>query len=195
MEPMQPLDPMELLDRVLCRGTLAHTLVVDHGRRVADLALVLAARIPDREPDLVLVEQGALLHDIGVGATHVPALGCHGSLPYVVHGLVGRRLLERYGLPQHAMICERHVGAGLSAEEIRDQDLPLPPRDMLPLTVEQRLVCYADKFHSKGATAPRTVDQALASLARHGPAQVRRMQAMVDEFGVPWERSGLPESS
>ncbi len=185
MDARERLDPLELLDRVLWRGTEVHALVVDHGRRVADLALALAERLPGGTLDLRLVEEGALLHDIGVGATRAPSLGCRGSLPYVVHGVVGRRVLERFGRPACALICERHVGAGLSAGEIREQGLPLPARDMLPRTVEQRLVCYADKFHSKGAARLRGVDQALAALARHGPAQERRMRAMIEEFGPP----------
>ncbi|MBF0558400.1 MAG: phosphohydrolase, partial [Nitrospirae bacterium] len=57
--------------------------------------------------------------------------------------------LEKEGLPEHAMVCERHVGVGLTLEDIRSANLPLPLRDMLPVTLEEKIICFADKFYSK----------------------------------------------
>nr|MDA3903665.1 phosphohydrolase [Desulfuromusa sp.] len=43
----------------------------------------------------------------------------------------------------------RHIGVGLTVEEIQQQHLPLPARDMRPKTLEEQLICYADLFFSK----------------------------------------------
>ena len=36
------------------------------------------------------------------------------------------KMLDSEGLPQHALVCERHIGVGLTMEDIRLQKLPLP---------------------------------------------------------------------
>ena len=60
-----------------------------------------------------------------------------------------RRTATKRGYPQHARVCERHTGAGLTKREIIEQELPLPQQDFLPETTEEKLICYADKFFSK----------------------------------------------
>ncbi len=62
-------------------------------------------------------------------------------------------MLEAEGLPRHALVCERHTGAGLTVDDIISQRLPLPLRDMTPQTLEERLICYADKFYPRAATS------------------------------------------
>jgi hypothetical protein len=49
------------------------------------------------------------------------------------------------------------------------QQLPLPARDMFPLSVEERLICYADKFFSKtdNGRHEKTIDEITAGLARY----------------------------
>ncbi len=53
------------------------------------------------------------------------------------------------GYPRHALVCERHTGAGLSLEGIIAQDLPVPHREMVPVSLEEQVICFADKFYSK----------------------------------------------
>jgi uncharacterized protein len=76
------------------------------------------------------------------------------------------------------LVCERHVGVGLSAEEIRCNRLPLPVRDMLPVSIEERLVCYADKFFSKNENErppeEKPIDRIVDSLRPHGADKVAR---------------------
>ena len=108
-----------------------------------------------------------MLHDIGMILTDTPSLGCFGQGSYLTHGVKGRELLENEGLPRHALVCERHIGVGLTAEEISSQGLGLPLRDMLPETLEEQIICYADLFFSKspekrGKTkSPETVRKGL----------------------------------
>ncbi len=97
--------------------------------------------------DLDLVAAGCLLHDIG-------AFGFMKNFhlkqdDYIKHGIIGGKILRKEGLNKIALIAERHIGAGISKEEIIKNNFPLPKKDFLPITPEQKLVCYADKFHSK----------------------------------------------
>ncbi len=90
-----------------------------------------------------------MLHDIGIFMTNSPKIGCEGEHHYLAHGYLGRELLEKEGLPRHALVCERHTGAGLTVDDIRNQNLPLPHRDMRPQSLEEQIVCFADMFYSK----------------------------------------------
>jgi len=120
-----------------------------------------------------------MLHDIGIFMTNTPELGCAGDHPYICHGYLGRSLLEKRGLPGHARVCERHVGAGISVADIALQRLPLPLRDMLPVSIEEQIICYADKFFSKlpeRAGREYLVEQILKGLEKFGPDKTERFQ-------------------
>jgi uncharacterized protein len=116
---------------------------------VVKKALATADAVKHLSPDRAFIEEAALLHDIGIFMTHAPKIGCYGEKEYICHGYLGRELLEREGLPDHGLVCERHIGMGLSICDIERLNLPLPRRDMLPVTLEEKIICYADKFFSK----------------------------------------------
>ena len=83
------------------------------------------------------------------------------------------------GYPRHARVCERHTGAGLSKTEIEAQDLPLPRVDLLPETLEEKVICYADKFFSKTRLdREKTIEQAERSVAKHGDEGLKRFKEM-----------------
>ena len=84
-------------------------------------------------------------------------------------------LLRREGLPRHALVCERHTGTGFTKEMIEQEELPLPHRDMVPLTLEEKLITYADTFYTKSdLTHERTPEEVRQKLARFGETPVRR---------------------
>lgn len=170
------MNPVTLLETYYPPGTTAHSILLPHSIRVAEMAAAIARRLSAHAlVDATFVEEAALLHDIGILHTDAPQIGCHGRLPYLCHGFRGREILERHGLPRHALVCERHIGVGLSAEEIRARNLPLPSRDMSPLTVEEKIVTYADLFFSKNPDSvnrERQVEEIRRSLARFGDDKV-----------------------
>ncbi len=178
------MDPLSILGVYYRPGSRTHALLLDHGRRVADRALRVAEGVAHLGPDADFIESAAILHDIGVFLTDAPAIGCRGELPYICHGYLGREILEREGYPRHALVCERHVGAGISLAEIRRRNLPLPRREMIPLSLEERIICYADKFHSKiGDGAAKGTAGIEHRLAGHGAEQVERFREMAAQFG------------
>jgi uncharacterized protein len=125
------------------------TRLIRHSRAVADKALSIARSLDRLELDLVFIEEAAMLHDIGIYRTKAPKIGCYGSAPYIRHGVLGREILDKAGMPQHALVCERHVGAGITAAEIKAGRLPLPIRDMVPLSSEEKIICLADTLFSR----------------------------------------------
>jgi uncharacterized protein len=163
-------------------------LLLHHGRLVGEKALEILDGAPWIDADRDFVFEAAMLHDIGIGRTRCPELGCTGALPYVHHGVQGRYILDGMGLARHGLVCERHVGVGIRADEAALQRLDLPHRDMLPLSVEERLICYADKFFSKtdNGRHEKTIDEIVATLARYGSAMTDRFERLHRLFtGAP----------
>ena len=169
------MDPLDIIHDHYRRNSLQADILIRHSEQVRDKALAIAQRVADLKPDLDFIADAAMLHDIGICRTNSPRIQCRGGRPYICHGIIGRQILEQYGLSDHAMVCERHVGAGISGAEIRQQRLPLPVRDMLPTTIEEIIICYADGFFSKTAVGKRhTLSEVIADHARHGTSQVDR---------------------
>lgn len=103
--------------------------------------------------------------------------------PYIAHGYLGAEILRAEGFPQHALVCERHTGAGLSLEDIIAQQLPVPHREMLPITLEEQLICFADKFFSKThLDEEKTVEKARKSIAKYGEEGLSRFDRWCSLF-------------
>lgn len=179
------IDPLRIIADYYPPESAAYDMLVRHGEQVAAKALAVAAHLASEGIDETFLHEAALLHDIGIFMTDTPSLGCHGDHPYICHGTLGRELLEGRGLYRHALVCERHVGVGLSAGDIQRQNLPLPLRDMCPLAIEEEIICYADKFYSKSRRqnqAARTTTEIVAMLRRYGEPPVQKFQAWVRRF-------------
>ena len=99
-------------------------ILLTHSRSVVDKALEIAGRHPELNLDRDFLYEGAMLHDIGVFLTDADSIFCFGDKPYICHGYLGADLMRAEGYPRHALVCERHTGAGLSLEQILAQDLP-----------------------------------------------------------------------
>ena len=186
------LDCLSIIQRYYTPGNDDYRVLVLHSRQVADLAVVIAQRLIDNHVpvDIEFVEESAMLHDIGMCRTDAPGIHCHGTEPYILHGILGRQMLDSMGLYRHGRVCERHTGAGITAEEIVAQHLPITPaRDLLPETMEEKIVCYADKFFSKSHPdePAKTLDRARQSLAKFGSDTLQRFDELVTLFGDPAE--------
>lgn len=175
----------DLFDKYYAQAPLAHDILTRHSRSVARLALDIneqrALGLPPR-----LVEDAAMLHDIGIFMTDAPGIGCHGSEPYIRHGILGADLLRSEGVAEEiARVAERHTGAGILPDDIRQMGLPLPAdRILFPETMLEKLVCYADKFYSKsGDMKQKSLDRVRASMARHSQPTLQRFEALHILFG------------
>ena len=158
-------------------------ILLTHSRSVADKALWIADKHPELNLDKAFLEEAAMLHDIGIFLTDAPGIFCFGDKPYICHGYLGADLLREEGFPRHALVCERHTGAGISAESIIKQDLPIPHREMLPVSMEEQVICFADKFFSKTRLEKeKSVEGALKSISKYGEDGIKRFNTWCERF-------------
>ncbi|MGB9915128.1 MAG: HDIG domain-containing metalloprotein [Candidatus Bathyarchaeales archaeon] len=118
--------------------------VIAHCEAVSKLALKTASALKNKgfNIDMALVEVGALLHDLGRSLTHS-----------VHHAVIGADLAKKARLPNAVIsIIKRHVGGGITADEA--EALGWPKDVYVPVTLEEKIVAYADKLIEKAEVAP-----------------------------------------
>ena len=171
------MDYQQIIDKYYSEDNQLRYIFMTHSTLVTKRAVRICALHPELSLDRQFVIEAAMLHDIGIFKCEAPGIYCFGSEPYLIHGRIGAELLRAEGFPKHARVCERHTGAGITKEEIIKLNLPLPHEDFLPETMEEKVICYADKFYSK--THPeveKTIEQAERSLKRFGEDGVERFK-------------------
>jgi uncharacterized protein len=155
----------------LLRENKCSEKVINHCMAVTELALETARTLKERglEIDFELVEIGALLHDIGRSKTHS-----------VHHAVVGAEIAKSAGLPDSVVsIIRRHVGGGITASEA--EKLGWPKDVYVPVTLEEKVVSYADKLIEKGKRAPIKVTiEKLSEEKKYEAAE--RVRKLYDEI-------------
>ena len=154
----------------LLRAAGCEEMVIKHCIAVAELALEIAAANKNKNIDEELIFTGALLHDMGRARSHG-----------VEHGFLGGEMAKASGLDDRLVrIIQRHVGAGITAEEAKQ--LGLPPISLMPETMEEKIIAYADSLIE--GTRRTSIEYAISNLrkklgARH-PA-VERLKKLHEE--------------
>ncbi len=192
-----PMDYLALLHRYYPEDNALRRMLLHHSRQVCARALKIVERHPELGANRNLVEAGAMLHDIGIFLTDAPGIHCHGTAHYILHGSLGAQLLrneaeqlkkekqqeELHFYEALARICERHTGTGLTRQTIIERGLPDPQQDLLPETIEEQIICYADKFYSKShLERERTIPQTLQSLEKFGDEGVEKFRHWTELF-------------
>lgn len=177
------MNVFHIIDKYYPEENELKNILLVHSRSVADKALRIANRHPELDLDKQFLEEAAMLHDIGIYLTDAPGICCFGDKPYICHGYLGADLLRGEGYPKHALVCERHTGAGMSIESIEHQQLPVPHRDMLPVSLEEQVICFADKFYSKThLNKEKSVEGALKSISKYGNDGILRFNNWCERF-------------
>ena len=153
-------------------------LLLHHSRQVADKALSIASGHCDWDIDCNLLEEAAMLHDIGIRECNAPGIYCFGTRPYIEHGKVGAEMIRNLpssllsslsSLESIARVCERHTGTGLPGYE--------------PETLGEQIICFADKFFSKSSpNKEKTKEEACRSLMKFGEEGVEKFKCWCDKF-------------
>ena len=176
------MNPIELIDRY-CQSEKQRHILLTHSVAVANKALEIARRHPEWHADEQVIEEAAMLHDIGIVHVNAPAIECYGTEPYIRHGILGAEILRGEGLERHALVCERHTGTGLTLQQIVAQGLPLPHQDMQPVSMEEQIICFADKFFSKTRLeTEKSVEQARRSLEKFGEDGLKKFDEWCQRF-------------
>lgn len=169
------INPFELIEKYYPKDRDIYYILTIHSEQVRDKALQIAHNKPELRLDNEFIAEAAMLHDIGIFMCNAPRIHCQGTHQYIEHGYLGADLMRKEGFPRHALVCERHTGVGLSMETIIQNKLPLPQRDMLPVSLEEKLICYADKFFSKTQLKEtHSVDRIRTYLRHYGESEVRK---------------------
>ena len=201
------MDYLALIHRYYPEDNALRRMLLHHSRQVCARALKIVERHPELGANCNLVEAGAMLHDIGIFLTDAPGIHCHGTAHYILHGSLGAQLLrneaeqlkekkrqelqlqevqlqeELHFYEALARICERHTGTGLTRQTIIERGLPDPHQDLLPETIEEQIICYADKFYSKShLERERTIPQTLQSLEKFGDEGVEKFRHWTELF-------------
>jgi len=177
------MDAVKLLQKYIDPDTGLYHIVYTHSRSVADKVLSIVAGHSEWSLDLAFLEEAALLHDIGVFLTKADEIQCFGAYPYICHGYLGREILEKEGFPRHGLVCERHTGTGLTLSEILNRNLPLPHRDLSPVSLEEQLICFADKFFSKTSLNQEfTPSEVRSKLEKYGHEGLKRFDVWCGRF-------------
>jgi uncharacterized protein len=156
----------------LLRESQCSLKVIKHCRAVAKLALETAEACREKgmSVNLELVEIGALLHDIGRSKTHT-----------VHHAIVGAEISEAAGLPRPVTsIVKRHVGGGITTSEA--EKLGWPKDVYIPISLEEKIVSYADKLIENSKRAPIEIVIRKLSKERKQDA-AERVQKLNEEIG------------
>lgn len=158
----------DIIDRFYPQGSEGREIYMIHACKVTELALELAGRHPELNMDLQFIEEAAMLHDVGIFLTDAPRIFCFGKEYYLCHGYLGAELLRSLGYERHARVCERHTGTGILKSYIEMKGLNMPAKDYLPETLEEQLICFADKFYSKTKYlhTPRTLEEVVKSMQK-----------------------------
>lgn len=182
---MSKVDYFKIIHKYIPADSEAYKIYLPHVTLVTNKALRIATKLGLSETKLQFLEEVGMLHDIGSIKVHAPDLGLTGDLPYITHGIEGRKILEIEGLPQHALAVERHVGVGIYKEDVEKQKLPLPARDMVPETLEEKILSYADLFFSKTPGKQwieRTPEVARGKVAIFGERHAQTFDQWAKEF-------------
>jgi len=163
------MDPLVIIRKYYKKDSDLYNILISHSTDVMNKALSIAKKHPELNIDTDFVKEAAMLHDIGIFLTNAPSIHCYGIAPYVCHGYLGRELLDAEGYPLHGLACERHTGVGISLEEIEIENLLLPRRDMRPVSIEEKVICFADCFYSKtNLGKEKSIEKIRRGISKHG---------------------------
>ena len=177
------MDYIKLIDKYYGEVPELRHILVTHSRQVADRSLAIIDAHPEwnGQVDRQFVEEAAMLHDIGIIFCNAPKIYCNGGHKYIEHGYLGAELLRAEGLPKHALVAERHTGAGITLEQVLREELPIPERDYCQQSLEEKIICYADKFYSKSHLGEEvSLDKIKYNIRKYGHEGYLRWQALED---------------
>ena len=173
------MNTLAIIETYYKRGSELYNTLIRHSNDVVSKSLEISRKHPELGIDEEFVREAGALHDIAIYTTNAPKIKCFGILPYISHGYLGRELLDTLGYPKHALVCERHTGSGISEVEIIEQHLPLPHRDMLPVSIEEKIICYADCFFSKAKLGEeKSLEEVRVNLGKFGKASLDRFDEL-----------------
>ncbi|MEM2123212.1 MAG: HDIG domain-containing protein [Candidatus Bathyarchaeia archaeon] len=154
MSDLDPLTRESLIAKIKKQGF--SDLRIEHSCEVADIALKLSDLMAGEGLNVErgVVEKGSILHDIGYLLTSGKPLtipGWEGSgiiVPSddINHPMLGALIVEKWGFSDRISDCvlRHNIGCFTVAEcKLLGVD-PVPRKDCMPITIEEKIVHYSD---------------------------------------------------
>lgn len=177
------MDVVAIIEKFYTKDSELYSILMSHSADVTKKALAIAKNHPELDIDTKFVSEAGMIHDIGIFRTNAPSIQCFGSEPYMCHGIVGSEIMQKEGYSRHALVCERHTGAGLTVDEIISEELPLPHRDFVPISIEEQVICFADCFFSKTHLGEeKSVEKVRKSLSKYSDRSVKQFDKWCKMF-------------
>lgn len=164
------VDYFKIIDKYIKNPKTLH-IYLTHVTLVTARALKIANGLNLSPSKIRFIEEAAMLHDIGIANVKDEELYCDGDLSYICHITEGRKMLESEGLHEHALVAERHTGVGITEQEILQLNLPLPLRNMIANSIEEKIISWSDLFYSKDPDnlfVEKSLSEAYDSVIRYG---------------------------
>jgi len=175
---------IEEIHRRYAQNDFIFKLIYEHCEIVAEIANWCVEQ-KNLSVDKDLLTASCLLHDIGTYALFDGKGHDGNEHNYKQHAIFGAALALEEGFdPRIADAIRTHVLMGLSKKEIEEGHFGMPQKDYFPATLEARLLCYADRFHSKHPTF-NSYEPFLKKLGSGLPEQAKKLKQSAEEFGIP----------
>ncbi len=179
------MDPLKIIEKYYQKNSITYLILVNHSKAVAEKALQIAKKQKDLSLDIQFIKEAAMLHDIGIFLTNVSDIGCFGEKPYLLHGVLGKEILEKEGYEKHARVCENHII--ISKDEIIQNNLPLDTKDMFPLSNEEEIISLADKFFSKSSSDlfhEKSIIEVKEEMKRFGDFKINFFNYLINKYQI-----------
>ena len=188
------MNPYKLIDKIYKNNEEAKKILLTHSNQVKNRALKIVLNYQNKinneknnkkikKINMKLIENGAILHDIGIIKINKKTMNCFGNKKYIAHGFEGFKILFFRFHPKLALIALRHTGAGVSKDDIINQKLPLPKINMIPKSIEEEIVCLADKFYSKSKLQEEhNIEEIVDEISKYGEKPKERMNYLINKY-------------
>jgi putative nucleotidyltransferase with HDIG domain len=150
---MMPVSGRDEIIKIL-QETGSPPSLIDHVSAVCDRALKIAEQVEAAglPVDTAVVEAGALLHDSGIPRQKgepivIPEWGDRARglvTDNLTHPILGFELAGEYGFPLSVRRCILCHTPGPTREECRMLGITPPEEELIPITIEEKIVMYAD---------------------------------------------------
>ncbi|MDD3263989.1 MAG: HD domain-containing protein [Candidatus Nanoarchaeia archaeon] len=180
------MNPYKLIEKIYKNNEIAKNILITHSNQVKNKAIEIALNYQkkfNKKINMKLIENGSILHDIGIIKINEKRFNCFGKKKYINHGYEGFKILLLRFHPKIAFISLRHTGSGISRKEIIEENLQLPKINMIPKTIEEEIICLADKFYSKSKLdSEHTIEEILDEIKRYGEESHKRILYLINKY-------------
>jgi len=177
------IDEMRALHKKYAPTPADFELIFTHSMIICEIVKqIIITKKLSLQYDLIIA--GSLLHDIGTYKLLIDVKKFD-TEKYITHSILGYNLLKQEGCAEEiCRFAKNHTGVGITKEEIIEKNLPLPPKDYFAKTTEEKLVMYADKFHSKTPqfNSPQSVRD---HIQKYGDEKIQKFNDLEKMFGIP----------